>query len=86
MTKKLQTPPEGFQYQANVLPAEEEQELVEHIRTLTLKEFEFHGYTGKRRVISFGWHYDFSDSKLKRQKKFPCFCINFESTLLLSPT
>jgi alkylated DNA repair dioxygenase AlkB len=73
MTKKSQTPPEGFQYQANVVPPEEEQKLVEHIRTLPLKEFEFHGYTGKRRVISFGWHYDFSDSKLKQTEGIPAF-------------
>ncbi len=52
------TPPEGFHYQAQVLLPDEEQELVARIRELPLKEFEFHGYTGKRRVISFGWHRD----------------------------
>jgi alkylated DNA repair dioxygenase AlkB len=73
MTKKPQIPPEGFDYQMDVLPAKEEQELVEHIQTLPLREFEFHGYTGKRRVIPFGWHYDFSDSKLRQTEEIPQF-------------
>jgi len=25
-----------------------------HMRELPFREFEFHGYTGKRRVVSFG--------------------------------
>ena len=36
-------PPEGFRYQAEVLPPEVERELVERIAALPLKEFEFHG-------------------------------------------
>lgn len=79
MTKKTQIPPEGLHYQRDVLPAEEEQELVERIQTLPLKEFEFHGYTGKRRVLSFGWHYDFSDSKLKQTEEIPNFYISSAS-------
>ena len=45
-------PPEGFRYQADVLPPGEEENLVERLRELPLKEFEFHGYVGKRRVLS----------------------------------
>jgi hypothetical protein len=45
-------PPEGFRYRADVLAPDEEQGLVESIRELPLKEFEFHGYVGKRRVVS----------------------------------
>jgi alkylated DNA repair dioxygenase AlkB len=73
MSKKNQTPPEGFRYQANILPLEEQQELVERIRVLPLKEFEFHGYVGKRRTMSFGWHYDFGDSRLKQTEEIPPF-------------
>jgi hypothetical protein len=43
-------PPEGFRYQADVVPPGEERELVGRIRELPLKEPEFHGYVGKRRV------------------------------------
>jgi alkylated DNA repair dioxygenase AlkB len=71
--QKTQTPPEGFRYQAGILPPEKENELVERIRELPLKEFEFHGYVGKRRVISFGLHYDFGQEKLKQAQEIPMF-------------
>ncbi|HEY3473213.1 MAG TPA: alpha-ketoglutarate-dependent dioxygenase AlkB [Anaerolineales bacterium] len=77
MRKKSQRiePPEGFRYQADVLPPDEEQELVEHIRQLPLKEFEFHGYVGKRRVISYGWHYDFGEARLQPAEEMPVFLL-----------
>jgi alkylated DNA repair dioxygenase AlkB len=76
MAKKSQTPaPEGFRYQADVLSLEEEQALVERVSALPLKEFEFHGYVGKRRTISFGWHYDFGDSRLKQTEPMPGFLL-----------
>jgi alkylated DNA repair dioxygenase AlkB len=68
-------PPEGFFYQAEVLPTEEEQRLVEQIGELPLKEFEFHGYVGKRRVISYGWHYDFGTEKLQQASEMPSFLL-----------
>jgi alkylated DNA repair dioxygenase AlkB len=74
MSKKVQAlPPEGFRYQADVLSAEEERALVERIQELPLKNFEFHGYTGKRRVLSFGWHYDFGTSRLQQTEEIPLF-------------
>jgi alkylated DNA repair dioxygenase AlkB len=66
-------PPEGFRYQAEVLPPDEEQELVARIQELPLKEFEFHGYVGKRRTISYGWHYDFTDARLHQTDEIPPF-------------
>lgn len=77
MTKNAKgiEPPEGFRYQAEVLPADEERELVEHIRGLPLKEFEFHGYVGKRRVLSYGWHYDFGERKLSQTDEIPDFLL-----------
>lgn len=67
------TSPEGFYYQADVLTVEEERELVEQVKKLPLKEFEFHGYVGKRRTISYGWHYDFSESRLQQIEEIPAF-------------
>ncbi|HVG06666.1 MAG TPA: alpha-ketoglutarate-dependent dioxygenase AlkB [Thermoanaerobaculia bacterium] len=68
-------PPEGFRYQADVLPEDEERELVERIRELPLKEFEFHGYVGKRRVVSYGWHYDFGERRLQDADGIPAFLL-----------
>lgn len=67
------SPPEGFRYEEELLLPEEEARLVRHIERLPLKEFEFHGYTGKRRVLSFGWHYDFGSSSLDRADDIPEF-------------
>ncbi len=73
--KKVQYPPEGFRYQTEVLPLEEERELVERIRELPLKEFEFHGYLGKRRVIYYGWRYDFDKERLAQIEEMPAFLL-----------
>ena len=76
MTRKTQSsPPEGFRYEADILSPDEEQMLIEHIRPLPLKEFEFHGFTGKRRVISFGWHYDFGEQKLQQTNEMPAYLL-----------
>jgi alkylated DNA repair dioxygenase AlkB len=67
--------PEGFRYQAEVISRDEERAIVAEVRELPLREFEFHGYTGKRRVVSFGWRYDFSDRVLHRTDDIPSFLL-----------
>jgi alkylated DNA repair dioxygenase AlkB len=54
--------PEGFEYRANFVSPDEEAALLEHFRALDFKEYEFHSYLGKRRVVSFGLHYASNDS------------------------
>ena len=58
--------PEGFEYRPDFLSAAEERELADRLAPLPFKEFEFHGYLGKRRVVSFGWKYAFDGSGLKK--------------------
>jgi alkylated DNA repair dioxygenase AlkB len=67
--------PEGFKYQADLISADEEQRLIEQIRNLPFKDFEFHGFVGKRRVVSFGWGYDFNDRKLQKADDIPRFLL-----------
>ena len=67
--------PEGFRYVADVITPEEEQALAAAIRQLPLKEFEFHGYVGKRRVLSFGWRYDFGERSLNEAEGIPSFLL-----------
>jgi alkylated DNA repair dioxygenase AlkB len=52
--------PSGFRYQAGFLSPEEETALAGWIETLPLKPFEFRGYLGNRRVLSFGFRYDYT--------------------------
>ncbi len=47
--------PEGFRYCEDVVTAEEERRLVADFAALPFKPFEFHGYLGKRRIVSFGY-------------------------------
>jgi alkylated DNA repair dioxygenase AlkB len=72
-TVNANLPPDGFQYEEELILPEEEAELIRNLEELPLKEFEFHGYTGKRRVVSFGWHYDFGSFSLNRVEDIPAF-------------
>jgi alkylated DNA repair dioxygenase AlkB len=65
--------PDGFRYEEEVLTQAEEAELVASIGELELKPFEFHGYTGNRRVKSFGFRYDYSRSEIEVAEEFPDF-------------
>jgi alkylated DNA repair dioxygenase AlkB len=63
--------PEGFVYEPEVISRDLEAALLERIQTLPFKEFQFHGYVGKRRVVSYGWQYDFSEARLRKTDDIP---------------
>jgi alkylated DNA repair dioxygenase AlkB len=65
--------PDGFKYTPDVISRDVEQKLLARFRDLPFREFEFHGYTGKRRVISFGWQYDFGKRRLNKADDMPEF-------------
>ena len=65
--------PEGFAYQKDLISPEQERQLLENFAGLDFREFEFHGYRGKRRVVSFGLQYDFAGAKLRRAAELPSF-------------
>jgi alkylated DNA repair dioxygenase AlkB len=65
--------PAGFRYQLDFLSAEEERELVAHFADLSFRPFEFQGYLGNRRVVSFGWKYDFNTRELRKADDIPEF-------------
>jgi alkylated DNA repair dioxygenase AlkB len=53
--------PAGFGYWDAVIAPEAEAALVRLIETLPLKPFDFHGWQGNRRVVSFGHRYDYGE-------------------------
>ncbi len=65
--------PTGLRYQTNLIASDHERELLEQFAGLAFTEFEFQGYLGKRRVISFGWQYDFNKSELRKAEDIPSF-------------
>jgi alkylated DNA repair dioxygenase AlkB len=65
--------PAGFTYRPDMLSVAEEAELVALVSALPFKAFEFHGYTGKRRVVSYGWRYDYDAEVARRVDDVPPF-------------
>jgi alkylated DNA repair dioxygenase AlkB len=66
---------EGFRYRPELVTPNQENELVKHVSQLPFQPFDFHGYQGKRRVVSFGWQYDFSGRQLKKADDIPEFLL-----------
>ncbi len=67
--------PEGLEYVQDFLSAQEESALVEHFLALDFAPFQFHGFEGKRRTVSFGWHYGFDGSGLRQTEEMPSWLI-----------
>ena len=65
--------PPGFRYAEELISHAREQRLVHHFQELEFKPFEFHGFLGKRRIVSFGWRYDFSGGGLQKTNDIPRF-------------
>jgi alkylated DNA repair dioxygenase AlkB len=68
--------PPGLRYVSDLLSSGEERSLVERIERLEFRPFEFHGFTGNRRIVSFGWRYDFAHARLDPADEFPPFLID----------
>ena len=63
--------PEGFRYESDLIAEAAQIALIDEIRHLPLQSFDFHGYKANRRVISYGWRYDFSAAKLVEIEPIP---------------
>lgn len=72
--------PQGFRYKPELIGPADEDRLLTHMRELPFRDFEFHGYTGKRRVVSFGWHYDFTGRKLRKADDIPDYLLSLRVT------
>ena len=67
--------PDGFRYAPDLIAPDEERVLLAALRDLPFRDFEFQGYVGKRRVVSFGWRYDFNTRTLDRVDDMPAFLL-----------
>jgi alkylated DNA repair dioxygenase AlkB len=67
--------PEGFAYGEDRIEAALEGSLLRQIDKLPFKPFEFHGFFGNRRVVSFGWRYDYAGRALKASDSMPDFLL-----------
>ncbi|WP_296596304.1 alpha-ketoglutarate-dependent dioxygenase AlkB [Phenylobacterium sp.] len=63
--------PPGFRYQAGLISPDEERTLAAHLTELPFEPFQFRGYEGRRRVVSFGLKYDFNGPGLVDASPMP---------------
>jgi len=69
------TAPSGFAYRPAAFTEAEERAWLDMLRPLPFKPFEFHGYLGKRRIVSFGWRYDYGGRRLRASTPMPDFLL-----------
>jgi hypothetical protein len=74
-----------MKYQRDFLMAEDEERLLTDIKALPFTEFEFRGFTGKRRTVSFGWRYDFNGGGLSNTDDMPKFLTGLRGRAEASP-
>jgi alkylated DNA repair dioxygenase AlkB len=67
--------PDGFRYTPDVVPEDLQQAILEKMPELPLKAFDFHGFEGKRRTVSFGWKYDFDTERIRKGEDIPPFLL-----------
>jgi alkylated DNA repair dioxygenase AlkB len=61
----------GLTYVSEGITADEERQLANFIAALDFKAFEFRGFTGNRRTVSFGWRYDFNGGGFQTADALP---------------
>lgn len=71
--------PEGFAYTSNAVAPSDAETLVSVFEKLPFKPFEFHGYLGNRRTVSFGWNYDYSGRALRKSDALPAWLLPLRS-------
>ena len=72
-TETAEALPPGFRYRPELIDRAEEKRLISEFEKLKFAPFEFQGFLGKRRVISFGWRYDFNKGGLHKAGDIPDF-------------
>jgi alkylated DNA repair dioxygenase AlkB len=61
----------GFRYEPNLVSEAAQIALIKEITNLPLQAFDFHGFKANRRVISYGWRYNFSSQRLVQIDAIP---------------
>jgi alkylated DNA repair dioxygenase AlkB len=63
--------PPGLRYQPSLVGEDEERALLAAFERFDFAPFEFRGFIGQRRTVSFGWRYDFDRGGLQRAAPIP---------------
>jgi alkylated DNA repair dioxygenase AlkB len=65
--------PLGFRYQPDLFSPAAERGFVAQFEALPFKPLEFHGYQGNRRIVSYGYRYDYAGRTLRASEAMPDF-------------
>jgi alkylated DNA repair dioxygenase AlkB len=65
--------PAGFRYSPDLFSPAAEQDFVAQFEALPFKPFDFHGYKGNRRIVSYGYRYDYAGRTLRTSEAMPKF-------------
>lgn len=66
--------PQGFAYAADTVPDALARDLATRFRALPFRNFDFHGFKGNRRIVSYGWKYDYvGRGRLSESEPIPDF-------------
>ena len=68
--------PDGFLYYPQFISSEEENELLRELN-LEFQAFDFHGYIAKRRIVEYGFEYDFTSRQAQMARPLPAFLDPF---------
>jgi alkylated DNA repair dioxygenase AlkB len=63
--------PAGMRYETEFLGVDEERHWIAFAQSLPLKEMNYKGYTARRRVVSFGGKYDYTENRLDEGPPIP---------------
>ena len=67
--------PDGFSYQPELFSAADETDYVARFQGLPFRPFEFHGYLGNRRIVAYGYQYDYGRRVLRQAEPIPDFLV-----------
>jgi alkylated DNA repair dioxygenase AlkB len=65
----------GLIYRPGIVSAAQAEGLYAALSRLAFEPFQFQRWEGKRRVVSFGWRYDFKDARLAQASPLPDFLL-----------
>ena len=65
----------GFRHQSDVISAADETRFAACFKALPFKPFDLHGHLGNRRIVSFGWRYDYGARSLEQAAPMPDFLL-----------
>lgn len=73
--------PEGFRYRPELVSAEDEEALVRELGALPFAPFNFQGYLANRRVVSFGYRYDYDRRAVVEASPTPPFLLSLRTDI-----